>query len=72
MQSYSPTDVTSLTIQLNELRSKFDYTVRQGNDFADLRNIYDHIKELECHIDTLEWDADKPARASKHGSFPLR
>jgi hypothetical protein len=71
MQSFIPNDVTALTIQLNELRAKFDHTVREGKDFADRRSIYDHIKELECHIEALEWDSDRrPVR--HHSSFPMR
>ena len=71
MQSIIQTDVTSLTIELNELRSKFDYTVREGNNLSDLRNMYDHIKELECYIDALKWDSEKHS-VSHPSSFPVR
>jgi hypothetical protein len=71
MQSYIPTDVTSLTIELNELKSKFDYTVREGKDFTNLRSIYTHIKELECHIETLQWDSERQS-VSHPSSFPIR
>ena len=51
-------DVTAINIQLNELRSKFDQVMREGNDFTDLRETYQQIKQLECYINALHWDPD--------------
>ena len=34
------TDITAITIQLNELRSKFDQGMREGHEPADLKEIY--------------------------------
>jgi hypothetical protein len=53
-------DITAINIQLNELRSKFDQAMREGNDLLDLKETYLQMKELECHINALQWDPEKP------------
>jgi hypothetical protein len=53
------TDITSISIQLNELKSEFDRSMRQGDSFANLKKVYMKIKELTCHLQALEWDAHK-------------
>lgn len=50
------TDVTSVSIRLNELKNKFDQCMRQGDTFANVRMIYNQIKELECFLKALIWD----------------
>jgi hypothetical protein len=52
-------DITAINIQLNELRSKFDHAMREGNDLPDLRETYLQMKELECYINALQWDPEK-------------
>lgn len=52
-------DITAINIELNELRSKFDLAMREGSEIIDLREIYLHMKELECHINALQWDPEK-------------
>jgi hypothetical protein len=60
MQSAITTnDITSINIELNELRSKFDQAMREGSAFQDLREIYLHMKELECHLNALQWDPER-------------
>lgn len=54
------TDVISINIQLNELRSKFDQAMREGIEGIDLRETYLQIKELECHLNALQWDPEHP------------
>ena len=49
-------DATSLRIILNELRSKFDQSMRQGETFGNLKEIYLQIKELECLLKAMEWN----------------
>jgi hypothetical protein len=51
-------DVTAIIIQLNELRSKFDQGMREGQDMSDLRETYLLMKELECHLKALQWDPE--------------
>lgn len=53
------TDVTALTIQLNELRSKFDQGMREGQELSDLKETYLQMKELECHLNALQWDPER-------------
>lgn len=59
MQHEIKTDITSLSIELNELKSKFDLSMRQGDSFANLKKVYLKIKELTCHLQALEWDTQK-------------
>jgi hypothetical protein len=56
MQSDINFDVTAINIQLNELRSKFDQTMREANLNSELKETYLQMKELECHLRALEWD----------------
>lgn len=52
-------DVISVRIHLNELKTQFDNAMRDGDEFANLKKIYMEIKELECHLKVIEWDADR-------------
>ena len=52
------TDITAINIQLNELRSKFDQGMREGQDLPDLKETYLLMKELECHLKALQWDPE--------------
>jgi len=52
-------DVISIRIHLNELKTQFDNAMRDGDEFATLKKIYMEIKELECHLKVIEWDADR-------------
>ena len=61
------TDSTAISIQLNELRSKFDQAMRESSDHLDLRDIYLQIKELECYLNALHWD---PEHQPMHGNIP--
>ncbi len=49
-------DVASLNIELNELKSMLDRQIRASGNFAEVQQIYFHIKELECQLNALEWD----------------
>ena len=53
------TDVTAITIQLNELRSKFDQGMREGHEPSDLKEIYLQMKELECYLKALQWEPER-------------
>ena len=59
MQNDNSTDITSISIELNELKSEFDRSMRQGDTFANLKKVYMKIKELTCHLQALQWDAQK-------------
>ena len=52
------TDITSITIQLNELRSKFDQGMREARDLTDLKETYLQMKKLECHLKALQWEPE--------------
>ena len=49
-------DVTAMRIHLNELRSRFDQAVRDGESFTIMKEIYLQIRELESCIKVLEWN----------------
>lgn len=63
MQNDISTDITSISIELNELKSEFDRSMRQGDTFANLKLVYMKIKELTCHLQALQWDAQKYQQA---------
>ena len=56
MALHLETDVTSVSIHLNELRNQFDQCLRNGETFANVRKLYMQIKELECALKALIWD----------------
>ena len=57
MQNDIKTDITSISIELNELKSEFDRSMREGDTFANIKKVYMKIKELKCHLQALEWDS---------------
>jgi hypothetical protein len=59
MQNNIQTDITAISIELNELKSEFDRSMRQGDTFANLKKVYMKIKELTCHLQALEWDSQR-------------
>jgi hypothetical protein len=56
--SFEVADITTITIQLNELRSKFDQGMREGQEPSDLRDTYLQMKELECYLKALQWEPE--------------
>jgi len=56
MQLTSLEDISSLRIHLNELQSKFERFIMQGKSPARLKEIHLQIKELECHINAMDWN----------------
>jgi hypothetical protein len=56
MALHLETDITSVSIHLNELRNQFDQCLRNGETFANVRKLYMQIKELECALKALVWD----------------
>ena len=57
------TDITAINIQLNELRSKFDQGMREGQEPLDLKETYLQIKELECYLRALQWEPERHQNA---------
>ena len=53
------TDITAITIQLNELRSKFDQGMSEGHEPSDLKETYLQMKELECYLRALQWEPER-------------
>ena len=51
-------DVTSIRIHLNELKTQFDRAMLEGTEFANVKKLYIQIKELECHLNAMEWEAN--------------
>lgn len=49
-------DVTAMRIHLNELRSKFEQAMRDGESFTMMKEMHLQIKELESSIKVLEWN----------------
>lgn len=49
-------DVTAMRIHLNELRSRFDQAMREGESFTTMKEIHLQIRELESCIKVLEWN----------------
>jgi len=67
MQTDIYNDVTSMRIELNELRTKFDKSLRAGENFEDVKTIHAQIKELECHLNALEWQPERFSGPRPHG-----
>lgn len=57
--NFDVSDITTITIQLNELRSRFDQGMRESREPNNLRDIYLQMKELECHVNALQWEPEK-------------
>jgi hypothetical protein len=53
-------DVTAMRIHLNELRSRFDQAMREGESFSIMKDLHLQIKELESCIKVLEWEGSAP------------
>jgi hypothetical protein len=49
-------DVTAMRIHLNELRSRFDHAIREGESFTEMKEMHQQIRELESCIKVLEWN----------------
>jgi hypothetical protein len=52
-------DATAIRMHLNELKSEFDNAMRDGEVFENLKKVYMEIKEMECHLKVIEWEANK-------------
>jgi hypothetical protein len=61
-------DTSSLIIHLNELKSTFDKYMRDGETFANVKEIHMQIKEVECHLKAVGWDAEIHANTSTRAS----
>ena len=58
-------DVTAMRIHLNELRSRFDQVVRDGESFTTMKELHMQIKELESCIKVLEWTGNPAPHRGK-------
>jgi hypothetical protein len=65
-------DVTAIRIHLNELRSQFDDAMRHGEVFGTVKDTYLQIKELECHLKAMEWDADRSRARVRNDEWRYR
>jgi len=52
-------DVISIRTHLNDLKTRFDSAMLEGEQFVIQKKIYMEIKELECHLKVMEWDSEK-------------
>lgn len=55
MHEYHETDIISLLLRINKLRSLFDRKIIQGDCFEDIEKIYLEIKELDAQLDAIEY-----------------
>lgn len=53
MFTYHENDAISLTIQLNELKAKFDRRMLNGDCFEEVKKIYLEIKRLETQLNGI-------------------
>ena len=60
-------DPSALRIHLNELKSEFDKAMRGGGEFSQVKILYKAIKEVEWHLQVLEWEkAPRSGRSSPY------
>jgi hypothetical protein len=52
-------------MQLNELKSKLDHLIREGETFDNVKKVYLQIKELECHLNAMYWNPGIPVQRRK-------
>lgn len=64
-------DVTAMRIHLNELQSRFDQAIREGESFVMMKEIHLQIKELESCIKVLEWNGT-PYQSERIGEASSR
>jgi hypothetical protein len=55
MKANHEADATSLTILLNELKSKFDQKLIQGETFEIAKEVYMQIKQIESKLNVINW-----------------
>ena len=55
MKEYHEADSPALTNLLRELKSRFDQKLLQGETFEDAKKIYMQIKEIETHLNVINW-----------------
>lgn len=70
MQTSNYGDVTSIRIELNELKARFDKSMRDGENFDNVKAIHLQIKELECYLNALEWHPNSFADMKNPGTVP--
>jgi hypothetical protein len=58
-------DVTAVGMQLNELRSKLDRLIREGETFVNVKKVYLQIKEVECYLHATHWNPGIPLQHGK-------
>jgi hypothetical protein len=58
-------DVTAVGMQLNELRSKLDRLMLEGETFENVKKVYLQIKELECYLHATQWNPRIPLQEGK-------
>ena len=56
MESVMNKDIKSLSIELEELKSRFDESMSKGENFSQLKKIYLLIKDIECRLNALQWN----------------
>jgi chromosome segregation ATPase len=64
---HTEVEFTDVSIRLNELRSKLDRMMRNGETFQNVKDIYSQIKELECYQNALQWDPKDHSNSGRNG-----
>ena len=67
MKEYHGADSAALTNLINELKSRFDHKLLQGESFEDVKKVYMQIKEIESHLNVIDWQYPKES----HKIFPV-
>ncbi len=55
MHEYHEANMHSLIILLNELKSKLDQKMHQGETFENVKKLYMQIKALESQLGIINW-----------------
>lgn len=57
MRQEAEQDIIAMSIRLNELKAGFDQAIREEQPFEFLQKVYAEIRELECMLNVLQWEA---------------
>ncbi|HUQ66579.1 MAG TPA: hypothetical protein VM101_10505 [Flavitalea sp.] len=55
-------DADAILIYLNELKSRFDEKLREGESFEEAKKVYMQIKEIEAQLNVINWQNQRSHR----------
>jgi len=59
MNEYHEADTADLIIHLNESKFQFDQKMKKCKNFEEVKKLYMEIKELESHLNVINWQDQK-------------